>query len=223
MRPPSSNAVPTMSRSVFRSCLAILALLAAASALAGKPAETKAADKAVVAAPTEKPVEPPPARVRVDTNVGSFTIQLELTRAPLTVANFVQYVRDGHYNGLTFHRVVGNFIVQGGGYDKSMAQRSAIRTVANESGNGLSNKRGTVGLARTDAPHSGNAQFFVNLTDNEELDPTPLRWGYAVFGKVVDGFDVVEKIGKVPTGSGGPFPKDVPLDAIVIESITPIP
>jgi cyclophilin family peptidyl-prolyl cis-trans isomerase len=199
-----------------------LALLAATFALAGKPADTKPADKAAAAAAAEKPVEPPPSRVRVDTNLGSFTIQLELTRAPLTVANFVQYMRDGHYNGLVFHRVVSNFIVQAGGYDKSMNQRSAIRSVANESGNGLSNKRGTVGLARTDAPHSGNAQFYVNLTDNEELDPTPLRWGYAVFGKVVDGFDVVEKIGKVPTGSGGSFGKDVPLDPVIIESITPV-
>ena len=104
-----------------------------------------------------------------------------------------------------------------------MTLRSAVRTVANESGNGLSNKRGTVGLARTDAPHSGNAQFYVNLTDNEELDPTPLRWGYAVFGKVIDGMDVVDKIGKVPTGASGPFPKDVPLDQVVIESVTPLP
>jgi len=211
-----------MSRTLIRPLIAVLALLAATFALAGKPADTKPADKAAAAAAAEKPVEPPPSRVRVDTNLGSFTIQLELSRAPLTVANFVQYMRDGHYNGLVFHRVVSNFIVQAGGYDKSMNQRSAIRTVANESGNGLSNKRGTVGLARTDAPHSGNAQFYVNLTDNEELDPTPLRWGYAVFGKVIDGFDVVEKIGKVPTGSGGPFGKDVPLDPVIVESVTPV-
>jgi len=197
-------------------------LLTATVALAGKPADTKPADKAAAAAAAEKPVEPPPSRVRVDTNLGSFTIQLELSRAPLTVSNFVQYMRDGHYNGLVFHRVVSNFIVQAGGYDKTLTQRSAIRSVANESGNGLSNKRGTVGLARTDAPHSGNAQFYVNLTDNEELDPTPLRWGYAVFGRVIDGFEVVEKIGKVPTGSGGPFGKDVPLDPVIIESVTPI-
>ncbi len=216
-----------MSRSVTRFLLTLLASLAAATVLAGKPADTKVADKApekaAVAAPADKPVEPAPSRVRVNTNLGSFTIQLELNRAPLTVANFVQYQRDGHYNGLVFHRVVGNFIVQAGGFDKSLTQRSAIRSVANESGNGLSNKRGTVGLARTDAPHSGNSQFYINLTDNEELDPTPMRWGYAVFGKVVEGMDVVDLIGKVPTGSGGPFGKDVPLDPIVIESITPIP
>ena len=210
-----------MSRTLIRPLIAVLALLTASFALAGKPADTKPADKAAAAAAAEKPVEPPPSRVRVDTNLGSFTIQLELSRAPLTVSNFV-YMRDGHYNGLVFHRVVSNFIVQAGGYDKNLSQRSAIRSVANESGNGLSNKRGTVGLARTDAPHSGNAQFYVNLTDNEELDPTPLRWGYAVFGRVIDGFDVVEKIGKVPTGSGGPFGKDVPLDPVIIESVTPI-
>jgi cyclophilin family peptidyl-prolyl cis-trans isomerase len=179
-----------MSRSLIRSSLAILALLTASLAFAGKPADAaaKGADKAPAAA-AEKPVEPPPSRVRVDTNLGSFTIQLELSRAPLTVANFVQYMRDGHYNGLIFHRVVSNFIVQAGGFDKAMNQRSAVRTVANESGNGLSNKRGTVGLARTD----------------------------------VDGFDVVERIGKVPTGSGGAFGKDVPLEPIVIEAITPVP
>ncbi|MEI6458380.1 MAG: peptidylprolyl isomerase [Pseudomonadota bacterium] len=212
---------------VTRSVLTLVATLAAAAALAGTPTNTKAADKAPDKAPAatavDKPAEPLPSRVRVDTNLGSFTIQFELSRAPLTVSNFMQYVRDGHYNGLLFHRVVGNFIVQAGGYDKSMNLRTTIRTVANESGNGLSNRRGTVGLARTEAAHSGNAQFYVNLTDNEELDPTPLRWGYAVFGKVIDGMDVIDKIGKVPTGSGGPFPKDVPLDPITIESITPIP
>jgi peptidyl-prolyl cis-trans isomerase A (cyclophilin A) len=217
-----------MSRRALSSCIALLATLAAAWAVAAaKPADTKASDKtpdkAAAAAVADKAPEPMPSKVRVDTNLGSFTIQLELARAPLTVSNFVQYVRDGQYNGIVFHRVVSNFIVQAGGYDKTMTLRSAVRTVANESGNGLSNKRGTVGLARTDAPHSGNAQFYVNLTDNEELDPTPLRWGYAVFGKIVDGMDVVDKIGKVPTGSGGPFPKDVPLDPIVIEAITPIP
>ena len=216
-----------MSRRVFSTCIALAATLAATLAFAGKPADTKAADKATdkaaVTTAAEKPAEPMPTKVRVDTNLGSFTIQLELARAPLTVSNFIGYVRDGQYNGIIFHRVVSNFIVQAGGYDKTMTLRSAVRTVANESGNGLSNKRGTVGLARTDAPHSGNAQFYVNLTDNEELDPTPLRWGYAVFGKVIDGMDVVDKIGKAPTGASGPFPKDVPLDQVVIESVTPLP
>jgi cyclophilin family peptidyl-prolyl cis-trans isomerase len=173
-------------------------------------------------APTQAPPEMP-SKLRVDTTMGSFVIQLETTRAPLTVSNFVQYVRDGHYKDLLFHRVVGAFVVQGGGYDGKYALRAASRTVANESGNGLSNKRGTVGLARSEAPHSGNAQFYVNLTDNEDLDPTPLRWGYAVFGKVIDGMEVVDRIGRVPTGSGGPFPKDVPLDPILIKDVVPIP
>lgn len=215
-----------MTSRALRTGFALLATLVAAVALAGKPTDAKPADKAEKPAPAaaaEKPAEPMPSKVRVDTNLGSFTIQLELARAPLTVTNFINYVRDGQYNGIIFHRVVSNFIVQAGGYDKTMTLRSAVRTVANESGNGLSNKRGTVGLARTDSPHSGNAQFYVNLTDNEELDPTPLRWGYAVFGKIVDGMDVVDKIGKVPTGASGPFPKDVPLDPVVIEAVTPLP
>ena len=202
---------------VTRSVLTLVATLAAA--LAGTPTNTKAADKALDKAPAatavDKPAEPLPSRVRVDTNLGSFTIQFELSRAPLTVSNFMQYVRDGHYNGLLFHRVVGNFIVQAGGYDKSMNLRTTIRTVANESGNGLSNRRGTVGLARTEAAHSGNAQFYVNLTDNEELDPTPLRWGYAVFGKVTSGMDTIDKIRAVPTGR-----QDVPVTPILINSAT---
>jgi len=157
-----------------------------------------------------------PNQVRIETNVGSFTIELALARAPLTTANFLNNVRSGFYNGTVFHRVVGNFVVQGGGYDEKFQLKTGSPAVANESGNGLSNKRGTVGLARGDSPHSGNAQFYVNLTDNDELDPTPLRWGYAVFGKVVEGMDVVEKIGHTPTGAVGPWTRDAPLETIVI-------
>ena len=192
-------------RRSFLATLVILAGLAAApAALAEAPATPGAADGA-------------PTHVRIDTNLGSFTIELATARAPLTVANFINYVRAGHYNGTIFHRVIANFVIQAGGFDDKLQSKPAATTVANESGNGLSNKRGTVGLARGDSPHSGNAQFYVNLTDNDDLDPTPLRWGYAVFGKIVEGMDVVERIGHTPTGATGPFAKDAPLDAVVIK------
>ncbi len=156
-------------------------------------------------------------KVRIETTLGSFVIQLETVRAPLTSIAFINNVKGGQYNGTIFHRVINNFIVQGGGYDEKFQLKPPGKPVANESGNGLSNKRGTVGLARSEAPHSGNAQFYVNLTDNDDLDPTPLRWGYAVFGKVIEGMDVIERIGRTPTGSIGPWTKDAPLEPVVIK------
>jgi len=185
---------------VLAACLAGIAPLA----LAEPPATPPAGDGA-------------PTHVRIDTNLGSFTIELAVARSPLTVANFINYVRAGHYNGTIFHRVIANFVIQAGGYDDKLQSKPGTTTVANESGNGLSNKRGTVGLARGDSPHSGHAQVYVNLTDNDDLDPTPLRWGYAVFGKIVEGMDVVERIGHAPTGSMGPFAKDAPLEPVVIK------
>lgn len=157
--------------------------------------------------------------VRVHTNLGSFVIQLEPQRAPITVANFLEYVRAGHYEGTIFHRVVGNFVVQGGGYDQEFNEKPTRDPVPNESGNGLSNARGTVGLARTGEPHSGNAQFYVNLVDNPALDPQPSRWGYAVFGRVIEGMTVIDQIGAVATGDMGPFEGEVPLKPIVIEKV----
>jgi cyclophilin family peptidyl-prolyl cis-trans isomerase len=161
-----------------------------------------------------------PARVRFVTTLGTFTVQLDPARAPLSVENVLQYVRDGHYDGTVFHRVVGNFVVQGGGYLPDGTERPVRTAVANESGNGLSNRRGTVAMARTDAPHSATSQFFVNLTDNLALDPGPTRWGYAVIGRVVEGMEVIDKIASVPTGARGSFPEDTPLEPIVIESAT---
>ncbi len=166
---------------------------------------------------------PLPHRVRVDTSLGSFVIQLETARAPLTVANFASYARSGFYEGSIFHRVIANFVVQGGGYNAKFQLQPTTTTVANESGNGLSNKRGTVGLARTELPHSGNAQLYVNLTDNDDLDPTPVRWGYAVFGRIVEGMDIVDRIGRTPTGAVGPWPKDAPLDPVVIKHVEILP
>jgi cyclophilin family peptidyl-prolyl cis-trans isomerase len=159
------------------------------------------------------------AKVKITTTLGSFVIELDQRRAPLTTANFLAYVREGHYDGTIFHRVVQGFVAQAGGYTADMVARPASRTVVNESGNGLSNLRGTVGIARTGEPHSANAQFYINLTDNVDLDPRPTRWGYAVFGKVVEGMDVVDEIGHQPTGAGGPFDRDVPVTPIVIEHV----
>ena len=183
-----------------------LAVLVAGAVRAETPAEAPATD-----------------RVRVETSLGSFVIKLETARAPLTTANFLNYVRSGFYSGTIFHRVIANFVIQGGGYDDKFRLKDTQPPVPNESGNGLSNKRFAVGLARSDAPHSGNAQFYVNLTDNDDLDPTPLRWGYAVFGRVVEGLEVVEKIGRTPTGSVGPWPKDAPLESVVIQRMEPLP
>jgi cyclophilin family peptidyl-prolyl cis-trans isomerase len=160
-----------------------------------------------------------PPVVRVYTNKGSFVIALDVDRAPLTVANFLEYVRAGQYNGTVFHRVISNFVAQGGGYDAQYVEKPTRAGVPNESGNGLSNKRGSVGLARTADPHSGNAQFYLNLADNAALDPQPSRWGYAVFGHIVEGMSVVDDIGGVATGEIGPFERDAPLTPIVIEKI----
>jgi peptidyl-prolyl cis-trans isomerase A (cyclophilin A) len=163
-----------------------------------------------------------PARVRVQTNMGSFVIELDSARAPLTVANFLEYVRAGHYSGTIFHRVIGSFLVQGGGFDDKYVEKPTRADIPNESGNGLSNRRGTVGLARTGEPHSGNAQFYLNLADNSALDPQPSRWGYTVFGRIVEGMEVVDQLGAVATGETGPLERDAPLKPIVIEKIEEI-
>jgi peptidyl-prolyl cis-trans isomerase A (cyclophilin A)/peptidyl-prolyl cis-trans isomerase B (cyclophilin B) len=162
----------------------------------------------------------PASQVRVTTNLGEFTIELRPDRAPLTVANFLRYVREGFYTNTLFHRVVANFVIQGGGHDATTLKLKGVHdNVFNESGNGLQNKRGAVGLARGEPPHSGNAQFYVNLVDNPDLDPVPTRWGYTVFGKVVQGMDVVERIGETATGASGPFKSDAPLKPVIIEKI----
>lgn len=159
--------------------------------------------------------------VRVTTSMGSFVIELYPDRAPLTVADFLRYVHDGFYTNTLFHRVVANFVIQGGGHEASppYALKPTYPPVDNESGNGLQNKRGAVGLARAAGPHTGNAQFYVNLVDNPELDPLPTRWGYAVFGQVVQGMDVIDRIGVVPTGAFGPFKADAPLKPVIIQSV----
>ena len=159
-------------------------------------------------------------QVRVTTNLGPFVIEVFTDRAPLTSANFLRYVREGFYSNTLIHRVVANFVFQGGGHDATTQQLKPTHdNVFNESGNGLQNKRGTVGMARGGPPHSGNAQFYVNLVDNPDLDPVPTRWGYAVFGRIVQGMDVVDRIGETPTGAVGPFKSDAPLKPVIIEKI----
>jgi cyclophilin family peptidyl-prolyl cis-trans isomerase len=163
------------------------------------------------------------ATVRIETSMGVIVVELDAARAPLTVQNFLQYVVEGHYTGTIFHRVAASFIAQGGGYLPDMTEKPATRTVPNESGNGLSNLRGTIAVARTGDPHSGAAQFYFNLVDNAvSLDPRPTRWGYAVFGKIVEGLDVMDRIGGVPTGAGldtDEFDRDVPIEPVIIERI----
>ena len=177
----------------------------------------------LLAAPAARAQSAPPnPEVRVVTNMGSFVIELRPDRAPLTVANFLRYVRTGFYTDTLIHRAVANFVIQGGGHDATppYALKPTGPPVDNESGNGLENKRGTVGLARGPDPDSGTSQFYINLVDNPELDPLPTRWGYAVFGKVIQGMNVIEQIGLVPTGAFGPFKSEAPLTPVVIESVS---
>ena len=158
-------------------------------------------------------------QVRVYTNQGEFVIRLDRARAPLTVEAFLKYVSSGFYSGTVFHRVVAGFVAQAGGYTADLNPKPTTGNVVNESGNGLSNLRGTVGFARANEPHSGTSQFYINLADNLDLNPRPTRWGYAVFGTVVEGMQVVDEIGHSPTGAGGPFDRSVPVDPVTIERI----
>ena len=162
--------------------------------------------------------------IRMVTNVGTIEAELHADKAPKTVANFVPYVRDKHYDGLIFHRVIGQFMIQGGGYDSQYRQRPTRAPVEHEgrqaAAAGLKNEPGTLAMARTNDPNSATSQFFINVVPNAFLDPTPAQPGYTVFGKVTAGMDVVEKIRNTPTGAGGPFPTDVPRTPVIIQSIT---
>ena len=158
-------------------------------------------------------------RVRVTTNLGSFVIELQRDRAPLTVENFLSYVRAGHYTNTLFHRVIATFVIQGGGVGTDYKPKPTQKPIPNEAGNGLKNLRGTVGLARAAGPHSGDCQFYVNVADNGDLDPLPTRWGYAVFGRVIEGMEVVDRISVSPTGAAGPFKADAPLQPVIIQKI----
>ncbi|MDP1675051.1 MAG: peptidylprolyl isomerase [Burkholderiales bacterium] len=157
--------------------------------------------------------------IKLHTNHGVISLELDAAKAPDTVANFIKYVEDGHYNNTVFHRVIDGFMIQGGGFEPGMKQKPTREPVQNEANNGLKNDLYTVAMARTSAPHSASAQFFINVGANDFLNhtaPTPQGWGYCVFGKVVDGSDVVDKIRKVKTGSKG-MHQDVPIEDVIIE------
>jgi peptidyl-prolyl cis-trans isomerase A (cyclophilin A) len=158
-------------------------------------------------------------RVEISTTLGAFVVELDARRAPLTVRHFLRNVSSGHYEGTIFHRVVTGFVIQGGGYTEDIQLKPTEQQVFNESGNGLSNRRGTIAMARTNDPHSADSQFYLNLVDNTSLDPNPTRWGYAVFGTVVEGIEVVDEIGYVATGPGGQFERDVPQAPVVIQRV----
>jgi cyclophilin family peptidyl-prolyl cis-trans isomerase len=160
--------------------------------------------------------------VEVVTNHGSFVIALDAAKAPKSVENFLRYVDAKFYDGTIFHRVIPTFMVQGGGYDQQYERKATQPPIKNEADNGLKNTRGTVAMARTGDPDSATAQFFVNVTDNAFLDHTAKNqdgWGYAVFGRVTEGMDVVDAIKGLKTGSGGPFAKDAPVELVIIQSV----
>jgi len=177
-----------------RILLILLALIAPLSALAANPA------------------------VEFKTSFGTFVIELYPDKAPISVDNFLKYVKDGAYNGTIFHRVMDGFMIQGGGFDEKMVQKPTRAPIQNEAKNGLKNEAGTVAMARTSDPHSASAQFFINLVNNTSLDyPSRDGWGYAVFGKVTQGLDVVQMIAKVPTANVGGH-QHVPRKPVIIES-----
>ena len=166
----------------------------------------------------------PAAHILMTTTVGSMTLELDADNAPKTVENFLSYVSNGFYDGTIFHRVINNFMVQGGGFTTDMEQKAPQAPIENEANNGLENARGTIAMARTQDPHSATAQFFINVQDNDFLNHTGENmqgWGYAVFGKVTDGEDVLDKIRCVQTGSQAGH-QDVPVEPIIIESVTVI-
>ena len=177
---------------------------------------------------TTKPAEPTPApapkvvKVALETSKGTIELELDAEKAPISTANFVNYVKKGHYDGTIFHRVISNFMIQGGGFSADMSQKSTDAPIQNESKNGLKNVKGSIAMARTSAPNSATAQFFINVADTDFLNhksPSPQGFGYCVFGKVTEGMDVVDKIKGVATTSRGPY-ENVPVEAVEILEIS---
>ena len=170
----------------------------------------------------ENPMSASPTKVKLTTSLGAITIQLNPEKAPISSANFLTYVKEGFYNGTIFHRVIPDFMAQGGGFDTSFTQKAVHAPIKNEANNGLANKRGTLAMARTMVVDSATCQFFINLEDRNTFlnfrNKTPQEWGYCVFGKVIEGMDIVDKIAKVPTGFAGPH-QNVPTEPVVILSI----
>lgn len=220
---------------MLKRLLLAIALIAPTFALAQTTAPTqpaaktakalKPAPKATTKAPakaTEKPAAAP--RVLLKTSMGDITVELYPDKAPKSVENFLTYVKSGFYDGTIFHRVIANFMIQGGGFTRDLHQKPTRASIVNESKNGLSNLQGTLAMARTQDPNSATAQFFINTVDNPRIDYTDdASPGYCVFGKVVSGLDVVDKIKAVPTGAQGPFRSDVPTTPVVIEKATLLP
>jgi len=160
-----------------------------------------------------------PVKVQIDTNMGTIVLELDADKAPKTVANFLKYVDDGYYTNTIFHRVIDGFMIQGGGFTPKFEKKDTLPPVLNEADNGLKNTSGTIAMARTFDAHSATAQFFINVADNTFLNhsnKSPQGWGYCVFGKVIKGMDVVDKIRQIPTVGAGPFRKDVPRQSVVI-------
>ena len=221
---------------MLKRALLILALVLPAFAFAQTgtaPAKPAAKAPAKAAAPAKKAPEAPAneadktaSKVLIKTNLGEMTVELYPDKAPKTVENFLAYVNGKFYDGTVFHRVIDNFMIQGGGFTPDLRQKATRPAIANEAKNGLSNSRGTLAMARTGDPNSATAQFFINVVDNPRLDYTSdangSTWGYCVFGKVISGLDVVDKIKAVPTGAQGPFKSDVPTTPVVIEKISVI-
>lgn len=172
--------------------------------------------------PEGNPVMSTNPRVQLQTNFGNIVIELDQEKAPKTAENFLKYTQEGFYNGTIFHRVINNFMIQGGGFEVGMKQKTTHDEIENEANNGLKNDKYTLAMARTSAPHSATAQFFINVGNNDFLNftaPTSNGWGYAVFGKVVEGTEVVDKIKEVKTGNKG-FHQDVPVEDVIIENAT---
>ncbi len=191
---------------------------------AAEEAATEAVSQPEVATPAaeEQPQPETEPMVTLKTNLGDITLELSRDKAPETVANFLNYVAEGHYNGTIFHRVIDGFMIQGGGFTQEMSQKPTHAPIKNEAGNGLKNERGTIAMARTPDPNSATAQFFINVTDNDFLNfrsPDPNGFGYCVFGKVVAGMDIVDKIKGVRTGNKGPH-QNVPVEPVVILEAT---
>lgn len=159
-------------------------------------------------------------KVLVETTHGEFILELDPDNASITTENFLKYVKDGQYEETLFHRVIPGFMAQGGGFDLEYNEKDTREPIENESKNGLSNLRGTISMARTNNPNSATAQFFINLVDNTNLDGSEFKWGYAVFGKVVEGIEVLDQIAEIPTGPGGPFRTDVPQSAVFVKTMS---
>ena len=186
-----------------------------------EPAKPAATGENAAAATDPAPTDGKDPVVEFTTSMGAIKMELYPRKAPKTVANFLSYIKSGHYSGTVFHRVIDNFMVQGGGFDAQFNKKPTPQNVENEAFNGLKNNNGTVAMARTPDPHSAAAQFFINVADNEFLnhkDKSMRGWGYCVFGKVIEGMEVVNKIKAMATGSRGPFPKDVPQTDVMIKS-----